>query len=417
MRHRHCLMCLYLFVAPVAHAADPEPLTLKRVVANVLENSPQLSINDFESRAAAARLRRSELTKPLEMQLEFENFAGTGDVSGVDQLESTLSLVKILEPGDAVTARRGLAEGQASLIRSEQDVRRLDLLANATQGFIHVVADQHRLDIAHQQFRLAERTHRVVSDRVAAGRSHTAEARRSAIELSRAELSREHAEHELAASRVRLSVLWGETRPIFDRAAAAVFSLPSLPSFERLETLLANNPDLLRLTTEASLAQARVRLAESRGKPDLKLSAGVRYYSEPDEAALVFLAGIPLGARAQVRPEIDELQALAEQEPLRQKQKQLALYSRLYETYQEIRHAKTAFETLSKDIIPQAEQAAADYEAGYQRGRFSLLELNQSQQDLLNARLERLDAAENYHRLRIELERITGTDLTPGESL
>lgn len=418
MRHWLYLMLLALMAVSTAKAmesAESVPITLDQVIVSVLEHSPQIGINDFESRAAAARLRRSQQTTPFELKLELENFAGTGDTSGLDQLETTISVVKILEPGNAVSARSDLAKTQVTLLRNEQDSGRLDLLAESTGRFIHVVVDQYRLRIAEQRLELARRTHRVVTQRVNAGRSHVAESRRTAIELSRAEIDLEHAEHELAASRLRLAVTWGETDPRFGNAEAPLFVLPPLAPFEQLEALLANNPELVRFATEARVAQARLRVAQSRGKPKLALSAGVRYFNDPNDAALVFSAGIPLGAGARARPEIDELQSLAEREPLRQEQRRLALYSSLYETYQELLHSRTAFGVLSEHIIPQAKQAADDYEQGYKRGRFSLLELNEAQQALLDARLERLVAAENYHRFRIELERLTGAYLGSGD--
>ncbi len=51
------------------------------------------------------------------------------------------------------------------------------------------------------------------------------------------------------------------------------------------------------------------------------------------------------------------------------------------------------------------------YEKGYRAGRYSLLELIQAQETLLNARQEAIMAAASYHRYRIEIERLTGTGL------
>lgn len=418
MRHGPYVFLLALIAMPAANSiesADSAPITLDQVIVNLLERSPQIGINDVESRAAAARLRRSQQTTPYELKLDLENFAGTGDTRGIDRLETTISLIKTLEPRNAVTARGDLAETEVTLLHNKQDSQRLDLLAESTGRFIHLVVDQHRLQIAEQQLKLADQTHRLVKQRVDAGRNHIAESRRTEIELSRAEIDREHAEHELAVSRLRLAITWGETHPQFGKAEAPLFVLPPLASFARLETLLANNPELIRFATEARVAQARLVVARSRSKPKLAFAAGVRYLNDPDDAALVFSMAIPLGTAARAGPEIDEMQSLAEREPLRQEQKRLALYSSLYEIHQELLHSRTAFEALTERIIPLAEQTARDYRQGYEQGRFSLLELNEAQKTLLSARLEQLVVAENYHRFRIEIERLTGTYLGPGE--
>ena len=61
-----------------------------------------------------------------------------------------------------------------------------------------------------------------------------------------------------------------------------------------------------------------------------------------------------------------------------------------------------------------AEQALGDYTRGYNAGRYSLLELTQAQETLLQARLEALDAAGDHHENRIQIDRLVGTDLVSG---
>ena len=416
---RHWLFLLLAFLAaPFANAVETEvavPITLEQVIVNVLEKNPQLGINDFESRAAAARIRQAQLKTPYEIRVGLENGIGSGNYGGIDQLETTISLVKILESGNSVSSRTELATTQATLLRNEQDSKRLDLLAEATERFIHVVIDQHRLRIAQEQLELTKHTHGVVTERVNAGKSHAAEARRTAIAVARAEIELEHAEHELAVSRLTLSTTWGEINPKFGDAQAELFSLAPVDSFEQLKVLLSNNPELIRLTTEERVTQARLGLAQSRRTPNLELSGGIRHFNDTNDAALMFSVGIPFGARSRAQPQIDEMRYLGKREPLRHEQTRLRLYSTLFQIYQELFHAKTAFEALSQRIIPDAEQAAKDYEHGYKRGRFSLLELNEAQQALLDARLEAVMTAANYHRLKIEIERLTGAALHSGE--
>jgi len=412
------MLALVCLVTPVTYAVetpDTGPITLDQVIVRVLERNPQFGINDYEAQAAAAKIRRAQQTSPLEFKLALENFAGSGSFKSADRLESTLSLAKILEPGNKVTSRSDIARQQATLLRNSHDSHRLDLLAKAAEQFIHVVVDQHRLEIAENHLSLVKNTFEVVSQRVTAGRSHVAEQRRLAIAVARAEVELEHAEHKLSTSRLKLATNWGETQPGFTRARARLFDLPPVAAFRQLEALLTNNPDLVRFATEERLAQARLRLAQTRRTPSLQLSGGVRYFSDPNDAALVLSASLPFGSRSRARPEIEEMQYLSQREPLRHEQQRLALYSNLYELYQELLHARTAFDALNRHIIPEAEQASDDYEQGYRRGRFSLLELNEAQRTLLDARLEAVMTAANYHRLKIELERLTGIALQAGE--
>ncbi len=413
MRH-WIILTLLCIVTSTLHAIESPkaaPITLQQVIVNVLERNPQLNINDYEARAAASRIKQAIQTMPLSVKLELDNLVGTGKYRGIDRLETTLSLAKVLELGNKVSARSDLSQQQAKLIQNEQDSKRLDLLAKAAEQFIHVVIDQHRLRIAHEQIKLLKHTHEIVKQRVRAGRSHVAEQRRVAIAMARTEIELEHAEHELATSRLKLAASWGETQQKFGSAEANLFELQPVPSFKQLVILLTNNPDLIRFASEERVAQARLRLAESRRTSNVDLSGGIRYFNEPSDAALMFSASIPLGSRSRTKHDVEEKEYLSQREPYRYEQQRLALYSSLYEIYQELLHAKTAFEALNQRIIPQAKQVAIDYEQGYKSGRFSLLELNQAQQTLLDVRLEEIIAAGNFHRFRIEIERLTATEL------
>lgn len=411
------ILALVGLSAPIAQAQEGSQtsiLTLQQTLARVLEHNPRLAVHGHEIQAAAARLRQAQQTTPFEARVELENLAGSGNYSGIDQLETTLSLAKILEPKNSRSSRDALTQQQGHLLRNEQDGQRLDLLAKATEQFIHVVEDQHRLRIAKEHLVLVQHTHEIVSQRVAAGKSHLAEQRRLAIELARAEIELEHTEHELRISRLKLATYWGASQIDFTAAQAELFALPAVAPLEQLETLLANNPDLVRFASEERIAQARLRLAQSRQTASLGLSGGIRHFNDANDAALVMSLSMPLGARARAQAEIAEMQYLSQREPLRYEQQRLALYSSLHELYQELQHARTAYETLSQRIIPEAQQAAADYEQGYKTGRFSLLELNEAQRTLLDARLETVLTAANYHRLTIDIERLTGAALHSG---
>ena len=245
----------------------------------------------------------------------------------------------MLEPEDVVASQSNFARQHQSLLGNEQDGKRLDLLAQATTQFVHVVVDQHRLKIAEDHLKLVQHTFDIVLRRVKVGRSHVAEQRRLAIELARAEIELEHAEHELAISRLKLAANWGETQTQFGSAEADLFQLPPVKSFDQMETLLENNPDLIRFATEKRLAQARLRLAQSRRVPRLALSGGIRYFNDPNDAALVLSVSMPFGASSRAKPEIDEMQYRSKSQPLRYEQQRLALHISLYEIYQELLHA------------------------------------------------------------------------------
>lgn len=408
------LSALVSYSGHAAEAAKQRPLTLEETLVAVLENNPVLLAGDYQARAAAARIRQAQQATPVQVKLELENFAGTGEFSGDDLLEATLSLGKVLELGNKAGLRGDVARNEASLLGNEQEAARLDLLSEAARRFIHVVVDQERLTIARDKLELAKRTARTVDERVRIGKSPDTERRRARISVARAETGLEHAEHELATSRVKLATQWGETEANFSSAHASLSTLNPLGSFDELAQLLESNPDLVRYATEQRLADARLHLAQSRRRMNVELSGGVRYFNITDDSALVLSASIPLGSRSRAAPDIESSQLLSERNPLLYKQRQLELHASLFQIYQELSHAYTASQTLRETIIPEAELALRDYEKGYRSGRYSLLELSDAQKTLLDARLESVMTAADFHNYRIEIERLTGQSMSTG---
>ena len=394
-------------------------LTLDQAIINVLESSPMLKAADYESKAAAARIRTAKQSPRYRGSIELENFAGTGFRSGTDLLETTLSLSKVLELGDKAKLRGDLSHNKAMLLRNDQDSKRLDLLAETTKRFIEVITDQQRLVNANDSIDIAIRTKQVVEKRVKAGKSPNAELRRAKIALARSELKLEHAKHKLDSARLKLATLWGEmprgeSQISFSTAVANLFEIEQAEPFESLVTLLERNPDLVRFATEKRLAQSRTLLARSSGQSDMEITGGLRHFNFTGDTALVLSLNIPFGSSSRATSNIEESEIMALRDPQVYQQRLLTLYSTLFELYQEIKHAIDAVTALRKTIIPQAEQALQDYEKGYAAGRYSFLELTEAQQLLLDLKLELVIAASDYHRYHIEIDRLTGAGLSTG---
>jgi cobalt-zinc-cadmium efflux system outer membrane protein len=392
-------------------------LTMKHAITNVLEHSPAIKAADYELKAAAARIRTAKLSPAYRGSIELENFAGSGLHSGSDALETTLSLSKVLELGDKAKMRGDVSHNKAMLLRNEQDSRRLDLLAETAKRFIEVITDQHRLVNAYDSIDIVKRTKQIVEKRVKAGKSPTAELRRTKIKLSRSELKLKHARHKLEATRLKLAILWGEMPPAqsqlsFTTADAELFKLEQLAPFESLITLLERNPDLVRFATEERLSQSRTLLARSTAQSDIEISGGMRHFNATDDTALVLSLNVPFGSSSRATSNIKEAEMVALQGPHIYQQQRLKLYSTLFELHHESKHAFDAVTALRETIIPQAELALQDYEKGYAAGRYSFLELTEAQQLLVDLKLEKVVAASDYHRYRIEIDRLTGAGLS-----
>lgn len=391
--------------------AAEQPLTLGQALALVLENNPQLQAADFDTRAAAARIRQQSLGTPWQVGMELENLAGSGEGS---DLETTVSLGRVLELGNKSTLRGAVAEQESSLLRHEQDAARLDLLAETAQRFIAIAQAQSRRALAQEQLETANKTQGAVKRRFRAGKASKAELSRAKIGVARAELALDEIDHLLRNGRTRLAQLWGQVRPDFKKVVGTLFTLPSIPDYGSLERLLDNNPAIARLATQERLADVRLQLTRAQRQPDIDLSAGIRHFSANDDTGLLLSVRVPLGSRSRAVGYEYEARALARREPLLAQNRKLALRATLFSLHQELLHDRDRLQMLRSRIIPAATQALDDTNRGYGTGRYSLLELTQAQEVLLQARLEALDAAASFQRNRIQIDRLTGASPRTG---
>lgn len=396
-------MCLFAF------SAAAESLTLKAAIGRTLQSHPSLRAEAARVDASRQQALLDGLAPPLTLGAELENIAGTGAVSGVRGVEATLRLSHVIELGGKREARqlRGIAD--VALRENALDVQRLDLAAETTRRFIAVIVAQAELDLSTQQVALAAETQTAVNRRVERGLGATSDSALAEIDIARADIALEHAEHELASAQFALASLWGQATPLAIEAQGSLLELPALPAFEALAQRLSATPDLAEYALEGGRLEAEHTLARARARPDLSLSAGIRRLEALDDQALVFSLSMPFGAgeRSALAVARTESERMAVNE--RGQAALLEARQRLFARFQELRHARTEVEALSLRMIPAAERAMALIRAGYDEARYSLLELTQVQRTRLQLHQERLTAASRYHTLLADIERTTAT--------
>lgn len=407
-----CALALALLAAAAARAASPvaqgEALTLARAIELAAAHSPSIAALASETEALAASSEAEALPPNFHVESEFENFAGSGDASGTDLLESTVRLARVVEFGNKAALRRGLGAAELDRLASEQQLVRAELSAEVARRFIHVLSDQTMLVTAKHATELARTARDVARERVTAGASSPAALGRAEIALARSEIAREHAEHELASSRVKLSILWGDTAASFSLVSGELFDLPPLQTLDAYRSRLDASPELTRFASETRAQDARIELAQAQRSPDVAIAAGIRRLEQFDDEALVASFSVPLGTRR--RADLQERAARAGRTriDMNREARRLELHATLFDLYQEALHARTEAETLHEQVRPLAETMLATTNEGYRAGRFSLLELADAQLQLIEVEREATEAAARFHTLMVDIQRIVG---------
>ncbi len=401
------LLILVCWPAVVAHASD-QPLTLRAAIALTLEHNPDLESADFALRAQDARTRQAGLRPLPTLEVDVENFAGSGDFTGVDAVETTFALAQTIELGGKRAARLAAARVGRDVITVEQQAAQLDILAEVARRFTHVAADQEHIVLTRSATELAQQTIAAVELRVRAGKSPVAELSRARIALARAQVDEEHAEHELLTSRRKLAAMWGAEKLEFGAISADFYRMPLPVSFAHLEKRLQASPDFLRFVSEARLRDAEIRLAQAQRTPDIKLSGGVRRFEDSDDHAVVLGFSMPLFTRSQAAPGIAEAQALRGRTEAQRRAAENRVKAQLFELSQELQHAISETELLRDQVLPEMEKILKETRSAYQRGRYGYLEWVATQREFIEVRRSLIAAASKAHNYHTEIERLTG---------
>lgn len=411
-----CFIANVVLASSPTSAADTSeprgPITLAQALDTALKNNPELAASRYELTAAQARIIQAGLRLNPELALELENFAGSGDTRGTDALETTLAFSQVVELGGKRSLRRSVAEADRDLVTLELRARQLDLLADVTRRYIDVVTAQERARFAEENAALAQRTLDTIAGRVKAARSPIAEESRARIARTRAAIDQRQAAIALETARSALSLTWGRVDPKFASASADLFSFQPLEPFETLAARIERNPDIARFATDARLRDAELRLAQAQVRPNVAFSIGVRNFRDSGDNALVAGFSMPIAVYDRNQGAIREARARRAQSDAEFSAGKTRVLGTLYALYRETGAARERATALRNEALPQARDALAQTQSGYERGRFSFLELLTTQQELLALSEAAIDAAADYHRLLAELERLTSEPLT-----
>lgn len=400
---------------PAVSAGLATELTLASAIEMALARNPDLIASRYELTAAGGRITQAGLRINPQLDVQFQNFAGSGELKGVDALETALSLSQVLELGDKRRLRVGVAEADRDLIAIEQRARQLDVLADVARRFIEVVAAQERVRFAQAAMALARQTLQAITQRVETAVAPVAEQTRARIAVTRAGIEEQQAGSELRAARYALAALWADAEPAFTAASAHLFRFDSRQTFESFFERLERTPDFLVFASETRLREAELRLARAQARPNIAVALGIRREEVTNDTALSAGFTRPLAIRDRNQGAIFEARARVAQTEAERQAALTRARASLFSVYQEMTASQARAEALRGEAVPQAETALSQTQAGYNAGRFSFLELATAQQELLELQEAAIDAAAEYHVMRAELERLTSEPLSNTE--
>jgi cobalt-zinc-cadmium efflux system outer membrane protein len=399
---------------PLVGAAAP---ALSALVAEALQNNPELRGAAKESEAAGQRIRPAGaledpmleagvLNAPIQpLRLNREDM--TMKMLGVSQklpYPGKRALREQVAAKDAESVSYGLRETANRVVR---DVKLAYFdLALACETIRQL--QSNRL-ILEQFLKIAE-------GRYAVGQATQAEVLKAQIQLSRMaeELLRMERERPvMEAELLRLLGRRGNVVPIvaeLPQIGDAAFSLEALQ-----EAALRERPQLLGLQSVIDRGAKTLELARKEALPDfdLRFSYGQRERDlagmpREDLFSITVAMNLPVWRKDKIEPRIAEAQAMREQTLEVQRAQQNEVLAKLRQQVAIAEQSRKSVRLYETGVLPQARLGVEASLSGYKVNRVDPLMLLDSQMTLFNYEISRAKELVNFNKALAEIELLTG---------
>ena len=397
---------------PMDNTKDPEiaeptgPVTLRKALALALMHNPELKAFSWDVRVSQARQLQASLWPNPELDVEVENFGGTGEVSDFDAAETTIQLSQLIELGGKTDKRVKLAAVEKELAGMDYEAKRLDVFTDVTKAFIDVLAAQQRLKLTEELVQLSEELVATVTKRVDAGKDSPLEKTKAGVAHSNVKIQHRQTVQNLEFARKQLASTWDGQNPTFANVAGKLDSPSSLASIDQLTDLISQNPDIARWPLEIDKGKASLELEKAKAISDITLSGGSKRSNETDDNTIVFGISIPLPVsdRNQAgKMEAAYILARARQE---QRAARAKIQMELARAYQQLANSHAEVTELDRNVLKGAESVFEASRTGYIQGKLNYLNVLDAQRTFFEAKSQYIDALTSFHIAKTDVERL-----------
>jgi cobalt-zinc-cadmium efflux system outer membrane protein len=406
--------------ATVPLIAQSDDLTgviiLRDAVALALINNPKLKAFSLNIRAAEARKLQAGLLPNPQIDVEAEEFGGTGDRAGFESSETSIQIGQLIEFADKRSKRTHLAALEKDLAELDFESKHLDVMSEVARAFIDVLAAQEQLSLSKELVDLSEKAYSTVAERVSAGEDSPVEETKAKIALSNTRIEFERAGNKLISARHQLAATWGRMNPAFEKAVGGFYDMSPAPSLEELARLISQNPDMARWPAEKERRRAAVELEKAKATSDIKLAGGIQYFDEGDDSAFILGLSIPFPLFDRNQGNIQEAMYMLAKTEEQHKAAQTDLRAALAEASTKLSSSFSEITIIKNDVLPLAKSAFDAASQGYHEGKFEYLVVLDSQRTFFEVRGRYIEALAGYHKARADVERLIGRDINSAQN-
>lgn len=405
--HIFCALLAYSGPARTAEGASGT-ISLPQALQRALAANPRLTAAERDvGIATGQRIQAGVLLNP-EVSYEQDDSFGTGKYRGTKSAETTLQISQAFEWFGKREARIAAGTAGVETAAIQRQAVRLEVLSETAIAFLNVLGSQRRIQILDEQVAALDKLTPLLQRRVEAGASSPAETGRAEVASALVKADRERIRSTLASARRELAVLMGDATPKFASVSGRLDAIGRPPSFQSVVAAIDANPQLVRWTAIYAQRNAELLLARLKPYPDVRIAAGWRHFNESNDDAVRLSLSVPIPVFDRNQGNILSAQeSLAKTRAEREANRNtlIVIAGRAYDTLQGSLRELTI---LREVAIPKAQQAAEAISDGYGQGRYTLLEVLDSQASVAQARLREQEALQNFHVAVATIEGLVG---------
>ncbi|MGJ8677064.1 MAG: TolC family protein [Akkermansiaceae bacterium] len=364
-----------------------------------LTYNPTLQAQRAELRAMEAEVVQAGLSPNPELEVEAENFGGSGGRRGFNSAEITAAISQKLELGGKRKKRTLVAALAAKALHAEIQSEEREIETKVDDVFTSILEAKQLRVISEQNVARANEQLQAVTTLMEVGTSTRIDVNKAKLAVSEAKELLANARNVEASEIAKLSQAWGATASSLtlsgDLSSAGLSSLPTDSG-----GVIANHPAMRAARLKFAQRQASHELEKAHRMPDVKLGTGVRDDRDTNDTLGVLSFSIPLPITNQNQGNIKAAKERIDKASAEGHAKASELRTRFIQLKADLRSAQSRLTEMDSQTISAARQALDDTQTAYSGGKRSLLEYLDARQTLFEIEQRKIRAQAD--RLRAE---------------
>jgi outer membrane protein, heavy metal efflux system len=384
----------WLIITIILSSIFGQELNLSTLTELIVQNNITLKLSKKEVDVKLAELEQSKAYE--NPSIEFETGLGNEtEVSGM--------LTQSITMGGKRKHNIRLHELELSIAQLEYENLKNQVFTDASVIFVEILHLQACKTLQEKRIEISEELLFTVEKKVVAGKLSTAEKSRAKIQLFQEKSSLRKIDRSLDVYWNNLFVFFGDSKQLYTIAIGELTKI----STDLLNVTIENSYDYQQAKLQIEIQNINIELEKSNRIPDIELGAGIKQV-DSSENTFQFGVSIPLPIFNRNKGNIKRSIIEYDKSQFLLAELSINLQTDIFNIKTILDDLKFEINTLTNEIIPEANSAYSIIKDGYINGRFTYLDVVDAKEMWFQSQKQYLDALTEYHNQRLRLNGISG---------